>query len=73
MSNLLDDPNTSYNNLADNTFTSSAAFSKALGLALNGQTMEVYDSFDRANFEVDIESFLLLEVTLLKIILKTTY
>ena len=56
-SNLLDDPNTSYNDLGDNTFTSSAAFSNALSLALNGQTMEVYDSFDRANFEVDIESF----------------
>jgi len=26
-------------------------------LALNGQVMEVYDSFDRANFEVDVANF----------------
>ena len=36
---------------------SSASFSNALNSALEGQTMEVYDSFDRANFKVDIESF----------------
>jgi hypothetical protein len=56
-SNLLDDPNTSYNDLVNNSFTSSAAFSNALNSALNGQTMEVYDSFDRANFEVGVSSF----------------
>ncbi len=56
-SNLLDDPNTSYNDLVNNSFTSSAAFSNALNNALTGQTMEVYDSFDRANFEVGIDSF----------------
>ncbi|MDC1139351.1 S8 family serine peptidase [Candidatus Pelagibacter sp.] len=56
-SNLLDDPNTSYNDLLNNTFTSSAAFSNALNAALAGQTMEVYDSFDRANFEVGVSSF----------------
>ena len=56
-SNLLDDPNTSYNDLVDNSFLSSAAFSNALSSALNGQTMEVYDSFDRANFEVEVDSF----------------
>ena len=56
-SNLLDDPNTSYNDLANNSFTSSAAFSNALSSALNGQTMEVYDSFDRANFKVEVDSF----------------
>ena len=56
-SNLLDDPNTSYNDLVNNSFTSSAAFSNALSSALNGQTMEVYDSFDRANFDVAIDSF----------------
>ncbi len=56
-SNLLDDPNTSYNDLVNNSFTSSAAFSNALSSALNGQTMEVYDSFDRANFDVAVNSF----------------
>ena len=56
-SNLLDDPNTSYNDLVNNSFTSSAAFSNALSSVLNGQTMEVYDSFDRANFDVAIDSF----------------
>jgi subtilase-type serine protease len=56
-SNLLDDPSTSYNDLVNNSFTSSAAFSNALTNALAGQTMEVYDSFDRANFEVGVSSF----------------
>ena len=56
-SNLLDDPNTNYNDLVNNSFTSSAAFSNALSSALNGQTMEVYDSFDRANFDVAVDSF----------------
>ena len=56
-SNLLDDPNTSYNDLVKNSFTSSAAFSNALNNALAGQTMEVYDSFDRANFDVAVKSF----------------
>ena len=42
---------TNYNDLVNNSFTSSAAFSNALSSALNGQTMEVYDSFDRANFK----------------------
>ncbi len=56
-SNLLDDPNTSYYDLIDNGFLSSAAFSNALNNALNGQTMEVYDSFDRANFDVNVSDF----------------
>ena len=56
-SNLLDDENTSYYDLADNTFSSSAAFSNALSSSLKGQTMEVYDSFDRANFDVAVDSF----------------
>ena len=55
--NLLDDPNTSYNDLVNNNFSSSAAFSNALNSALNGQTMEVYDSFDRANFNIAVDSF----------------
>ena len=56
-SNLLDDPNTSYNDLINNNFLSSAAFSNALNSALNGQVMEVYDSFDRANFKVEVSDF----------------
>ena len=56
-SNLLDDPNTSYYDLVNNSFFSSAAFSNALNSALNGQVMEVYDSFDRANFKVNINDF----------------
>jgi len=55
--NLLDSPNTSYYDLVDNTFSSSAAFSRAINLALNGQTMEIYDSFDGANFKTNISSF----------------
>jgi len=56
-SNLLDDPSTSYNDLVNNSFTSSAAFSNALVNALEGKTMEVYDSFDRANFKTNVSSF----------------
>jgi hypothetical protein len=55
--NLLDDPNANYYDLVKNSFTSSAAFSNALSVALEGQTMEVYDSFDRANFKTNISSF----------------
>ena len=56
-SNLLDDSNTSYNDLVNNSFLSSAAFSNALNASLNNQTMEVYDSFDRANFKVNLSDF----------------
>ena len=56
-SNLLDDPSASYYYLANNSFTSSAAFSNALNNALESQTMEVYDSFDRANFKTNVSSF----------------
>ena len=56
-SNLLDDPNTIYYDLKDSSFVSSAAFSNALTRALKNKTMEVYDSFDRANFTVNIDSF----------------
>ena len=56
-SNLLDDPSSSYYDLTNNSFTSSAAFSNALNNALAGQTMEVYDSFDRANFKTNVSSF----------------
>ena len=56
-SNNLDGIGSSYYNMMDNDFTSSAAFSNALNNALAGQTMEVYDSFDRANFDVAVNSF----------------
>ena len=56
-SNLLDDSNTSYYDLVNNSFTSNAAFSNALANALEGKTMEVYDSFDRANFKTNVSSF----------------
>jgi hypothetical protein len=56
-SNLLDDSSASYYDLVNNSFTSSAAFSNALSNALAGQTMEVYDSFDRANFKTNVSSF----------------
>jgi hypothetical protein len=55
--NLLDDPNATYYNLVNNTFSSSAAFSNALNSALKDQTMEIYDSFDGANFKTDLSSF----------------
>ncbi|MDC0853827.1 S8 family serine peptidase [Candidatus Pelagibacter sp.] len=56
-SNLLDDPNTSYYDLVDNSFTSSAAFANAINKSLDGKVMEVYDSFDRANFKVKVSDF----------------
>jgi subtilisin family serine protease len=56
-SNLLDDPNASYYDLINNNFISSAAFSNALTNALDDQTMEVYDSFDRANFKTNVSGF----------------
>ncbi len=70
--NLLDDPNATYYSLANNTFSSSAAFSNALNSALKDQIMEIYDSFDGANFKTDLNSFFTSEVILLRILLKTT-
>jgi hypothetical protein len=53
----LDGNETKYYNLNQNNFTSSASFSNALNSALAGQMMEVYDSFDRANFTTEVSSF----------------
>ena len=53
----LDDNETKYYNLNQNNFTSSAPFSNALNSALAGQMMEVYDSFDKANFTTEVSSF----------------
>ena len=55
-SNLLDDSNTSYYDLVNNTFLSNAAFSNAINRALDGKVMEVYDSFDRP-FKVKLMIF----------------
>ena len=49
--------NSSYSELEENSFSSSIAFNKSLNLALKDKTMEVYDSFDRANFLVYIDGF----------------
>ena len=57
-SNLLDDNNSSYYDLEKNNFSTSASFANAISKALEGKTMEVYDSFDRANFKTDLNSFL---------------
>ena len=56
-SNSLDDTDANYFDLANNSFSSSASFSNALSNALVDQTMEVYDSFDRANFKINVNSF----------------
>ena len=53
----LDGNETKYYDLNQNNFVSSASFSNALNSALEGQTMEVYDSFDRANFKTDLSGF----------------
>ena len=57
MEPVLDDANARNSDLVNNSFISSAAFSNALTNALAGQTMEVYDSFDRANFKTNVSSF----------------
>ncbi len=55
--NSLDGSDVNYFNLKDNSFTGSAAFANALNRALEGKVMEVYDSFDRANFKTNVSSF----------------
>ena len=55
--NLLDDPKASYHDLANNTFSTSAAFASALNSAIKGKSMEIYDSFDGANFKTNVSSF----------------
>lgn len=54
----LDDHNNKYFDLNKNKFSSNASFAMALKTALNDKTMEVYDSFDRANFKTNISSFI---------------
>ena len=53
----LDSKNVSYYNLNENSFTTNASFANAINLALKDKTMEVYDSFDRANFKTNVSNF----------------
>jgi subtilisin family serine protease len=55
--NNLDSSNSLYTELNQNSFFSSGAFNSSLILALKDKTMEVYDSFDRANFSVYLDGF----------------
>jgi len=54
----LDDENSKYSELSSNSVTTSIAFNAGLSHSLQDKTMEVYDSFDRANFEVNISAFI---------------
>ena len=54
----LDDDKSKYSELSSNSITTSIAFDAALNNSLQDKTMEVYDSFDRANFEVNISAFI---------------
>ncbi len=53
----LDSSYASYSELNQNSYYSSRAFNTSLNLALKDKTMEVYDSFDRANFSVYLDGF----------------
>ena len=55
--NNLDSNNASFSELRENSYFSSGAFNASLNLAIKDKTMEVYDSFDRANFSIYLESF----------------
>ena len=55
--NNLDSSNSLYTELNQNSYYSSRAFNSSLSLALKDKTMEVYDSFDRANFSVYLDGF----------------
>ena len=53
----LDSSSALYSDLNQNFYFGSRAFNVSLNLALKEKTMEVYDSFDRANFSVYLDSF----------------
>ena len=55
--NNLDFSNSVYTELNQNSYFSSSAFNSSLILALKDKTMEVYDSFDKANFSVYLDGF----------------
>ena len=54
----LDDSKSTYSELSSHNMTASIAMNAAVNHSLRDKTMEVYDSFDRANFKVNISSFL---------------
>ncbi len=54
----LDDDKSKYSDLSSNSITTSIALDAALKSSLQDKKIEVYDSFDRANFEVNISSFI---------------
>ncbi len=57
-SNNLDSQKSSYTEIYENSFNSNSSFYSGLKESLKNKTIEVYDSFDRANFSVYIDSFL---------------
>ena len=57
-SDSLNDPNSKYMSLSDTSFISSASFSNALKKSLSGKYLEVYDSFDRAGFKVELNDLI---------------
>ena len=56
-SNSLDSFNANYSDLNENSFHANIAFNSSLDKAIKDLTMEVYDSFDRANFSVYLDGF----------------
>jgi hypothetical protein len=57
-SDNLDSGSASYIDLSSTSFISSASFSNALKKSLTGKQLEVYDSFDRANFKVELNDLI---------------
>lgn len=57
-SDNLDSGSASYIDLSSTSFISSASFSNALKKSLNGKQLEVYDSFDQANFKVELSDLI---------------
>lgn len=57
-SNNLDSSSASYIDLSGTSFISPASFSNALKKSLTGKQLEVYDSFDKANFKVELSDLI---------------
>ena len=56
-SNNLDSYQSTYTEIYENSFNSNSSFYSGLKESLKNKTMEVYDSFDRANFSIYLDSF----------------
>ena len=56
-SNNLDSHKSSYTEIYENSFSSNSSFYSGLKESLKNKTIEVYDSFDRANFSIYLDSF----------------